>query len=139
MGQENKQISIKEAFEQAPIVSFSEFFRTENGISTKSWFSNGEVTYELNTWKDAEISIVFYSTGLCKINFSLNDANDYYAWCIRFLDKEKNELTAINFAPIISESNRKRKARPIKLEHRLKDFQEYFFEQIEYLQLINCL
>ena len=133
----NKLVSNKEAYEIAPLIAFSNHFTTENGISAKSWYPKDEQNIETSQWVENDINIVFYSTGLCKLSFSLNEESSNYSWGVRFLDQTKNEMKTIRFAPLYIDANSKRKSRQIKLERRIEEINESFIKEANYIQLVN--
>lgn len=137
MNKKNKTVTNKEGFESAPIVAFSNFYTTENGISAKSWYPQDEQNISSDQWLQNDINIVFYSTGLCKLSFSLSEEDSYYSWGIKFLDQNEKMLKTINFAPLFIDFSKKKKKRQVKLEHRLPEKDQFMIDEVKYVQLVN--
>ena len=137
MKKRNKTIKSKEVFEISPSIMYSDYYTTVKGISAKSWYPQDEKNTESSQWLLNDINIILYSTGLCKLNFLSSNENTSYSWGVRFLDIDKNELKSINFAPLFIDSSKGKKARSIKLEHRVKEISESLIEDTVFIQLVN--
>ena len=125
-----------QAYKNALLVANSNVFSTENGVSARSW-SSIDVNEEAASWSTNDVSVTLFSTGLCRLNYSVNSNNRRYNWGVRFLNANKEELLTFEFAPMIIEQLNKAKSRPFRLERRFNEIDETFIDEVAYIQIQN--
>jgi len=132
-----KLTRLDEAFINVPLMASSNFYKTENGVSAKAWnpFENEDLNP--SNWSSSDLNIVLFSTGSCKLNFSVNAQNMIYNWSIRILDESSNELLSFDFAPFSIEGSSNRVARQFKMERRFRELNDEMVEKAAYIQLVN--
>lgn len=128
---------VEEAFINSPYLSNSNYYKTENGVSAKSWYPFDDENMKTNAWSSKEMEVMFYSTGLCKINFSIKSINSIFKWGIRLLDKSKKQLFSIEFAPLVVDSENNDKLRSFKLERRFAEIDDSLLKKCIYIQVCN--
>lgn len=122
------------AYKDLAFISTSNLFTNENGVSARSWSPMSE---ENENSTNNDVSVTLFSTGLCKLNYSVSANNTSYTWGIRILDENKEELLTFEFAPMIIESLNREKRRPFKLERRFIEIDSSFIENAAYIQVQN--
>lgn len=125
-----------QAYKNALLVANSNVFSTENGVSARSW-SSIDMNEEVANWSMNDVSVTLFSTGLCRLNYSVNSNNRRYNWGVRFLNANKEELLTFEFAPMIIEQLNKAKSRPFRLERRFNEIDETFIDEVAYIQIQN--
>lgn len=125
-----------QAYKNALLVANSNVFRTENGISARTW-SSLDMETEVANWSTNDVSVTLFSTGLCRLNYSVNSNNRRYNWGVRFLNANKEELLTFEFAPMIIEQLNRAKSRPFRLERRFSEIDETFIDEVAYIQIQN--
>ena len=67
-------------FKNVDLALFNNYLKSENGVTAKSSYpsdySSNPPTYKLSD----ELSLVIYSTGLCKLNFNIQKDRSLYKW-----------------------------------------------------------
>jgi hypothetical protein len=124
-------------FKNVDLALFNNYFKTDNGVSAKSCHPSDDVNEGHNFSLQDQISLVIYSTGLCKLNFKVNKNQSVYKWNVRILDASKKNLLSFEFAPLIVESSNGSTSRQFKLERRFSQVNESLIEKASYVQLVN--
>lgn len=124
-------------FKNVDLALFNNYFKTDNGVSAKSCYPSDDATEEHNFSLQDQISLVIYSTGLCKLNFKVNKKQSVYKWNVRILDASKKNLLSFEYAPLIVESSNESSSRQFKLERRFSQINESLIEKASYVQLVN--
>jgi hypothetical protein len=124
-------------FKNVDLALFNNYLKSENGVTAKSSYpsdySSNPPTYKLSD----ELSLVIYSTGLCKLNFNIQKDRSLYKWHVRILDASKKELLSFEYAPLVVESKHQNTTRNFKLERRFHQIDEKLIEKATYIQLRN--
>lgn len=126
-----------QAYKNALLVANSNLFRTENGVSARTWTSIDMDDIEAGYWSSNDVSVTLFSTGLCRLNYSVNSNNRNYNWGVRFLNANKEEMLTFDFAPMVIEQLNRAKSRPFRLERRFNEIDESFIEDVAYIQILN--
>ena len=125
------------AYKNALLVANSKVFKTENGVSARTWNSMDMDNMESGSWSSNDVSVTLFSTGLCRLNYSVNSNNRRYNWGVRFLNANKEEMLTFEFAPMVIEQLNRAKSRPFRLERRFNEIDEAFINEVAYIQIQN--
>lgn len=124
-------------FKNVDLALFNNYFKTDNGVSAKSCNPSDDAKKEHTFSLQDQISLVIYSTGLCKLNFKVHQKQSVYKWNVRILDASKRNLLSFEFAPLVVESSNESASRQFKLERRFSQINESLVEKASYVQLLN--
>jgi hypothetical protein len=126
-----------EAYKSATLIDVSSLFETENGVTARTWNPKDQNNLAGGSWSNNDVSVTLFSTGLCRLNYSVNSNNRRYNWGVRFLDANKEEMLTFEFAPMIIEQLNNRASRPFRLERRFSEIDESFINDVVYIQIQN--
>jgi hypothetical protein len=126
-----------EAYKSATLIDISNLFEAENGVKARTWNPKDQNNLAGGSWSNNDVSVTLYSTGLCRLNYSVNSNNRRYNWGVRFLDANKEEMLTFEFAPMIIEQLNDRTSRPFRLERRFPVIDESFINDVAYIQIQN--
>jgi len=119
-------------------VPFTEYFHNINETSYKRWsLKNTSQNWNNGAWQMHDLEFNLFSTGkscLCGkvlINGNLVALN----WRIELLDNNKNEISTINFAPIVFNNPKSGKARKVKFEKRIRDLDLELISQVNTIRV----
>jgi hypothetical protein len=126
-----------QAYKNATLIDMSSFFQTENGVSARSWYPADQDNMSNGNWSNNDVSVTLYSTGLCRLNYSVNSNNRRYNWGVRFLNANREEMLTFEFAPMVIEQLNRTTARPFRLERRFFEIDEAFIRDVVYIQIQN--
>jgi hypothetical protein len=127
----------KHVYENATFIDTSKFFETENGVSARTWNPADQDNMSNANWSNNDVSVTLFSTGLCRLNYSVNSNNRRYNWGVRFLNANKEEMLTFEFAPMIIEQLNQKTARPFRLERRFQEIDQDFIKDVVYIQIKN--
>ena len=120
-------------------IPFTEYYHHVNAQSYKRWsLKNTIQKWADDTWQTEDLVFDLFSTGktcLCgKIipNKNLLTIN----WQVKLLDKEKNEIHTIKFAPIVFNNPKSGRGRKVKFEKRFSDLNLNFLSKVAYIRVL---
>ena len=134
MTQTNKTNKV---YKNATLIDSSDFFQTENGVAARTWHPADQDNMSNANWSNNDVSVTLFSTGLCRLNYSVNSNNRRYNWGVRFLNANKEEMLSFEFAPMIIEQLNRQTSRPFRLERRFFEINEEFIKDVVYIQIQN--
>lgn len=133
----NELSSVDVLFDSIPKTQASKHITTENGVSAKSWYPLDNKEIDESVWSCNEMNVVVYSTGLCKMTFSVKPVSMVYTWVLRILDSNDKPLICFDLAPISIESKNRLDYRMFKVERRYHKINEDLINKAYSIQIIN--
>ena len=119
-------------------IPFTEYYHHVNVQSYKRWSLKDTTQDWYNgTWQSQDLVFDIFSTGktcLCgKIvaNKNLITIN----WKVKLLDKEKNEIHTIKFAPIVFNNPKSGRGRKVKFEKRFRDLDLDLLSKVAFIRV----
>lgn len=120
-------------------IPFTEYYHHVNAQSYKRWsLKNTTQSWSDGAWQTQDLEFDIFSTGktcLCgKIvaNNNLVSLN----WRVKLLDKDKNEIHIIKFAPIVFNNPKSGRGRRVKFEKRFRDLDLDLLSKVAYIRIM---
>lgn len=120
-------------------IPFTEYSHQINAKSYKRWsLKNTTQTWDDGAWQTQDLVFDIFSTGkscLCS-KIIANDDLVSLNWRVKLLDKEKNELHMIKFAPIVFSNPKTGRGRRVKFEKRFRDLDLDLLSEVAYIRVM---
>ena len=120
-------------------IPYTEYYHHVNAQSYKKWsLKNTTQSWSDGAWQTQDLEFDIFSTGktcLCgKIvaNNNLVSLN----WRVKLLDKDKNEIHIIKFAPIVFNNPKSGRGRRVKFEKRFRDLDLDLLSKVAYIRIM---
>lgn len=120
-------------------IPFTEYYHQANAQSYKRWsLKNTIQSWSDDAWKTQDLVFDIFSTGKTYLCGKIIANNDLVSlnWRVKLLDKNKNEIHTIKFAPIVFNNSKSGKGRRIKFEKRFRDLDLELISKIAFIRLL---
>lgn len=120
-------------------IPFTEYYHHVNAQSYKRWsLKNTTQLWSDGAWQTQDLVFDIFSTGktcLCG-KIVANDKLVSLNWRVKLLDKDKNEIHTIKFAPIVFNNPKSGKGRRVKFEKRFHDLDLNLLSKVAYIRIL---
>jgi hypothetical protein len=119
-------------------VPFTEYFYHVNAQSYKQWsLKNTTQTWSEGAWQTKDLEFDIFSTGKASLCGKIIAISSIISlnWKVELLDKHKNKIHTIKFAPIVFNNKKSGIARRIKFEKRIRDLDLDFVSKVFYVRI----
>ena len=120
-------------------IPFTEYYHHVNDQSYKRWsLKNTTQLWSDGTWQTQDLVFDIFSTGktcLCG-KILAKDKLISLNWRVKLLDKDKNEIHTIKFAPIVFNNPKSGRGRRVKFEKRFRDLDINLLSEVSYIRII---
>ncbi|RLD25755.1 MAG: hypothetical protein DRI54_04220 [Bacteroidetes bacterium] len=121
-------------------VPFTEYFHHVNAQSYKRWsLKNTTQDWYDGKWQTKDLVFDIFSTGktcLCG-KIIANDNLVSMNWRVELLDKDKNKIHTIKFAPIVFNNPKPGRGRRVKFEKRFRDLDLDLLPKVAYIRILT--
>jgi len=120
-------------------IPFTEYYHQVNAQSYKQWsLKNTIQSWSDDAWKTQDLVFNMFSTGKTSLSGKIIANNSLISlnWRVKLLDKDKNEIHTIKFAPIVFNNPKSGRGRKVKFEKRIRNLDLELISKVTYIRIL---